>query len=180
MAFLLILGIAVGIFTVLILVLVGLVEMPWPILLVGLIAVIYGFQRLMTAQIEGWHSDNSLATSTRSQTVEAEANPKVNQTVYRGVKINSSPAPQEPSRVIGSSPAEPSFTAAVSPQTRDLETNRNVNQIVYRGVKITSSPLPQSPSPVAKDSDQGMVYRGIRYGDKGDSPGEVDPPNPKS
>ncbi|MFM7530246.1 MAG: hypothetical protein ACKO63_17480 [Nodosilinea sp.] len=175
MAFLLILGLAVGIFTALTLVLVGLVEMPWPVLLVSLIAVIYGFQRLITAQAQGWQSDNSLATP--SQTAAGETNPKVNQTVYRGVKTNPGPAPQAPSPAIPSSSSEPASAPVASPQT---ETNLKVSEIVYRGVKATSSPAPQAPGSIAKGPDRGMVYRGIRYGDKGDSPGQVDHPDPKS
>lgn len=177
MAFLLTLGLAVGIFTALTLVLVGLVEMPWPLLLFGLIAVIYGFQKLMTAQSQGWQSDDSLATIAPSQITQQDADPKINQTVYRGVKVNPDPPPQASSPAIASSFSEPASVPVASPQT---ETNLKVSEIVYRGVKAGSSPPPQAPGSVAKVPDRGMVYRGIRYGDKGGSPGQVDHPNPKS
>ncbi len=178
MAFLLILGLAVGIFTALTLVLVGLVEMPWPVLLVGLIAVIYGFQRLMTAQAEGWQSDHALATP--SQTAAGETNPKASQTVYRGVKTNPGPAPQAPSPAIASFSAEPASAPVASPQIPQTDTHPKVSEIVYRGVKAASSPSPQAPGAVAKGPDRGMVYRGIRYGDRENSPGQVDHPDPKS
>lgn len=180
MAFLLTLGLAVGIFTALTLALVGLVEMPWPVLLFGLIAVIYGFQKLMAAQSQGWQSDDSLATIAPSQIIQQDADPKINQTVYRGVKINPGPPPQAPSPAIASSSSEPASVPVASPQTPQTETNLKVSEIVYRGAKATSSSPPQAPGSVAKGADRGMVYRGIRYGDKGGSPGQVDHPDPKS
>lgn len=45
MVFLALLAIAIGVLLVLSLVLVGLVEAPWPVLLVGLLAALYGLQR---------------------------------------------------------------------------------------------------------------------------------------
>jgi xanthosine utilization system XapX-like protein len=180
MAFLLILGLAVGIFTALALVLVGLVEMPWPVLLVGLIGVIYGFQRLMAAQVQGWQTDNWLTTTTPSPTAESKVNPKVNQTVYRGVRTNPGPASQVPSPEIAGSSTDPASASVSSPQTTHTETHLKAKDIVYRGVKITSHKPPQGPGPAAKGPDQDMVYRGIRYGDKGDSSGRVDYPDAKS
>ncbi len=48
MVFLALLAIAIGVLLVLSLVLVGLVEAPWPVLLVGLLAAFYGLQRELT------------------------------------------------------------------------------------------------------------------------------------
>ncbi|MGF1568254.1 MAG: hypothetical protein ACFCVD_09325 [Nodosilinea sp.] len=46
MAFFALLAIAVGVLAAMALVLVGLLEAPWPLLLAGLLMVFYGFQRL--------------------------------------------------------------------------------------------------------------------------------------
>ena len=48
MIFLALLAMAIGTLLVLSLVLVGLVEAPWPVLLVGLLAALYGLQRELT------------------------------------------------------------------------------------------------------------------------------------
>ena len=180
MAFLLILGLAVGIFTALTLVLVGLVEMPWPVLLVGLIAVIYGFQRLTAAQAQGWQSESPQTTATSSQTAEGETNPKVNQTVYRGVKTNTGAQAQQPPAVTESSSAQPAVASSVSAQAPDPKASPKVSEIVYRGVRSKPAPSPQERSAVTKERDRGMVYRGIPYGDEGGSPVQDDHSSPKS
>ncbi|MEB3251474.1 MAG: hypothetical protein VKO01_04975 [Cyanobacteriota bacterium] len=179
MAFLLILGLAVGIFTALTLVLVGLVEMPWPVLLVGLIAVIYGFQRLTAAQNQAWEDNNSASTVASSQTPKAATNPPVSQTIYRGIKTNTGAVAQQPS-VMGSSPTEPAAASDLPAQARDAKTSPKVSEIVYRGVRSKPAPSPQEPSSVMKGPDQGMVYRGIHYGDRASSPAQDDHPNSKS
>jgi hypothetical protein len=48
MVFLALLAIALGVLLALTLVLVGLVEAPWPVLLIGLLAALYGLQRELT------------------------------------------------------------------------------------------------------------------------------------
>ncbi len=52
MTFFALLAIVIGVLSALGLVLVGLLEMPWPLLLIALLATLYGFQRLMGAETE--------------------------------------------------------------------------------------------------------------------------------
>jgi len=62
MTFFALLAVVIGVLSALGLVLVGLIEMPWPFLLIGLLAVLYGLQRSMDASSGGFLSDPAVTT----------------------------------------------------------------------------------------------------------------------
>ncbi|HIK45680.1 MAG TPA: hypothetical protein IGR64_12475 [Leptolyngbyaceae cyanobacterium M65_K2018_010] len=81
MMFFALLVMVLGVLSLVGLVLVGLVEMPWPLLLVGLIAVLYGFQRLLNV-------------NTAVSPVESPSSPSVSASAHGGSDpVTPSPEP---------------------------------------------------------------------------------------
>jgi hypothetical protein len=105
MTFLALLAIALGVLSTLGLVLVGLVEMPWPLLLVGLLAALYGFQRLVDMGSEGGslmgQPEDFVAQVTQpdppSATADLETSNQGEELIYRGVRyrVNSRSQPDD-------------------------------------------------------------------------------------
>lgn len=109
MAFLVILTLAAGALTLLLMGLVGLWETPWPVLLAGLIFALYGLQRLAAVPSTSLRQPeesatpqaNKAATPTRPQssspnsssTDSSSSEPEL---IYRGVHYQP-PSPPEPS-----------------------------------------------------------------------------------
>ena len=122
--FLALLALVIGVLSALSLVLVGLVEAPWPLLLVGLVAVLYGLQRLTTSAVlvePVASQSNSPASSSPLIPPQSQGSPEgvvagTTQMVYRGVRFQEG----EPS-------APPPSTAESAASMPD--------ELIYRGVR---------------------------------------------
>ena len=96
MALIALLAIATGVFLVLCLMLVGLIETPWPVLLGGLLLAFYGLQRLslqnpVPPPIEVKQADpfkGTQAARTPSAPVSPATSDEEEALVYRGVRYN--------------------------------------------------------------------------------------------
>jgi hypothetical protein len=152
MIFLALLAMAIGVLLVLALVLVGLVEAPWPVLLVGLLAALYGLQReLAESQAmppdiavanhsdpaeEKHHSPPSTATATESNSSSSDDG---NILTYRGIRYSvAQPKPQKTS----------------SHESEDLVEG------VYRGHHWQRWQTDTAPDPHPPSQDSEITYRG--------------------
>ncbi|TVQ11041.1 MAG: hypothetical protein EA368_06265 [Leptolyngbya sp. DLM2.Bin27] len=132
MAFFSLLAIAVGILSAMGLVVVGLVEAPWPILLTGLLAALYGLQRIVQGTGEGQMLRMPLRSQPASPVV-ATTDPAATQ----------APVAPEPDPKSGPEPEPP---AAATAETYEL---------IYRGIRYR---VPKaSPIPEPKPADAGST-----------------------
>lgn len=133
MAFFALLVMVIGVLSALGLVVVGLVEMPWPMLLLGLVATLYGFQHLLEGNpvqemgitavdvaAEPRHNSDVSSTTANPASAVMEGTAPSDVLIYRGVRRPNA-APEADSE---SSPEDVIHPA--SPQTDEL---------VYRGVR---------------------------------------------
>lgn len=128
-AFFALLVIVIGVLSALALVVVGLVEMPWPMLLLGLVATLYGFQYLIEGnrvQEIGIAAAEPVAESIGREAPTTASPASFDDTassdvlIYRGVRRPNS-TPETPNQPSAEETADPA-----TPQTDEL---------VYRGVR---------------------------------------------
>ncbi len=113
MAFLSLLATAVGILSAMGLVVVGLVEAPWQVLLTGLLAALYGLQRV----VNGGDEVQMLGMSLRS--------PSPRQSVTH----------QPPDITDVQAPATPPTAAATVPPETTTPTTVETYELTYRGIR---------------------------------------------
>jgi hypothetical protein len=104
MVFLALLAIAIGVLLVFFLVLVGLVEAPWPLLLLGLLFALYGLQRVVAegqpVSLTEIELQNRADLAAQEKAGSAETSPSKEEVLtYRGIRYRvAKPAePDEPS-----------------------------------------------------------------------------------
>ncbi len=144
MAFLSLLATAVGILSAMGLVVVGLVEAPWQVLLTGLLAALYGLQRVVNGGGEAQMLGMLLRSPSPSQAVEHQA--------------------QEAADV--PAPATPPTAAATLPAATAADTY----ELTYRGIRYQVKKA--SPASAAEPGDAAGavqpqptegIYRGQRW-----------------
>ncbi len=150
MAFITLLATAVGIVSVLGLVIVGLVEAPWQVLLLGLLTALYGLQRQIRAsELAAQASDiaplKAIATNATMSSAPAK------------------PDPTEISREVAESTSSEGAEAAVEASDAGYE-------LTYRGIRYRSShPTPGTSAAASTEDDPADkttiegIYRGQRW-----------------
>jgi hypothetical protein len=113
MVFLALLAIAIGVLLAISLVLVGLIEAPWPVLLVGLLAALYGLQRVLVESQALPLSEIELQSKPQSKTSVLPRDPSTSgiglsqadsqsqeedMLTYRGIHYRVAKAPEQTSR----------------------------------------------------------------------------------
>lgn len=131
MTFITLLATAVGIVSAIALVIVGLVEAPWQLLLIGLLAALYGLQRQI------WASES--ITQVGSAVLPTDLN------------VESSSVLTNPSQVEVSTPNNSSIAA---PEEKEAEGK----ELIYRGIRYRPS-QPENLPPQPDEKIAG-VYRG--------------------
>lgn len=131
MTFIMLLATAVGIVSAIALVVVGLVEAPWQLLLIGLLAALYGLQRQI------WACES--ITQVKSAIVPTDLN-------AQNSSVLPSPAQVE------ASPPNNSAIAASEQQESDGE------ELIYRGIRYRPSQA-EAPPPLPDEKIEG-IYRG--------------------
>ena len=137
MAFLSLLATAVGILSAMGLVVVGLVEAPWPVLLTGLLAALYGLQRVVNGGGEAQMLGMSLRLPSPSQTVEHKA----------------------PESAAGPAPATSPTTATAPP----ADTAPDTYELTYRGIRYQVKKAPPASAAEPDDKPAEGIYRGQRW-----------------
>jgi hypothetical protein len=137
MVFLLILAIALGGLMALALLVVGLVEAPWPVLLVGLLAALYGLQRLRS------DSDKPAAFTNLSVVTPGWQSEQANHGISQ-LFLAQTDVPVAP-------PADPT-------------PSDDSDELVYRGIHYHPSTPSHTPMPqLGKDVMVEGVYRGKHW-----------------
>ncbi|MBW4482907.1 MAG: DUF4278 domain-containing protein [Tildeniella torsiva UHER 1998/13D] len=131
MTFITLLATAVGIVSAIALVVVGLVEAPWQLLLIGLLAALYGLQR----QIWACESVTQVGSSLEPTNLNAQ---------------NSSGLPS-PSQVAVGLPNNSAIAASENQDSDDKE-------LIYRGIRYRPS-QPENLPPQPDEKIEG-IYRG--------------------
>lgn len=117
MVFFTLLATAVGIISALGLMIVGLVEAPWQLLLVGLLGALYALQR------QGWASESGAPIS----------------------DVDEPPA-IAPNPAQSSAPAKPEPDSAQSSSSRNTEAADDGYELTYRGIRYRAHATPESSS----------------------------------
>jgi hypothetical protein len=163
MVFLLILAIALGGLMALALLVVGLLEAPWPVLLVGLLAALYGLQRLLVESDKstaftdfpvvtpGWQSEPVEHGVSRlflaktdvavAPTAESAASDDSDELVYRGIHYHPAASGHTPVPQLG----------------KDV-----MVEGVYRGHHWQHKLATQQDAAPSADTTDALVYRGHR------------------
>jgi len=146
MAFLSLLAIAVGILSAMGLVVVGLVEAPWQVLLTGLLAALYGLQRVVNGGGEAQLLGMPMRSPPSSQVVKHNA----------------------PEAAEVQAPATLP-TAAVNPPA-ETATAADTYELTYRGIRYQVKKAPPASEAESGDADQLAqpkpaegTYRGQRW-----------------
>jgi hypothetical protein len=159
MVLLALLALAIGGLAILALVIIGLVEAPWPLLLVGLLAALYGLQRLLSESYQSssfleasistpaWQSEskpsNPVSDSTGPETApkETSANEDV-ELVYRGIRYHlstSEKSPPQPTQVddeVGGMYRGQPWHRKVAKSNPASVHGEPGDEVVYRGHKV--------------------------------------------
>jgi hypothetical protein len=138
MAFVILLTIAVGSLAAVGLVVVGLVEAPWQLLLLGLLAALYGLQRQVGAtEVEDYLSNPSpeAAVTNRAEATESSTPPSggLNPTSLTAASVNE-----------------------------DTDRAQEDDELTYRGIRY-SRPKLASDQPPAKSEKVEGTYRGQHW-----------------
>ncbi len=146
MAFLSLLATAVGILSAMGLVVVGLVEAPWQVLLTGLLAALYGLQRVVNGGSEGQMLGMPLRSPPSSQVVNHQA----------------------PETAAVQAPATLPTAAATPPA--ETATTADTYELTYRGIRYQVKKAPPASEAGPDDADQLAqpkpaegIYRGQRW-----------------
>ncbi|MEM6591421.1 MAG: DUF4278 domain-containing protein [Cyanobacteria bacterium P01_C01_bin.73] len=145
MVFLILLALALGAVGALLLLLVGLFEAPWPVLLVGLLLALVALQRIavqaeeMLAVDEADIAPKSQHLNVSSQQAEPKLSEPSQSLSYRGVRYTQT------------SPAQPSEASS------DSKEGWMLLEGVYRGKHWRAT---QRPCKSAANADEDLIYRG--------------------
>lgn len=152
MTFLALLAMTIGVLLALALALVGLIEAPWPVLLVGLLVAFYSLQRLLgdgpellppsTIGADGSGPDGSDIQS---------VGPAPSAITHR-----SKASPSAKTGQAGAAPGEDSPPSSLTSAAGEELTYRGIR---YRAVKGTSS----ETEPKSESTEVGGIYRGQRW-----------------
>jgi hypothetical protein len=154
MAFFSLLAIAVGILSAMSLVVVGLVEAPWPVLLTGLLAALYGLQRIVQGTGEGQMLGMPLRSHPLSQAVTQVP-----------IAPESKPEPA----------AESSIETSVVDSAAETaeEATGETYELTYRGIRYRvpkaapiSEPKPANANPSESPQPSQSVVEGIYRGQR--------------
>lgn len=142
MVFITLLATAVGIVSVLGLVIVGLVEAPWQVLLLGLLTALYALQRQIRA----------------SELVAQASDIAPPQAIAPNATLTSAPARLGRTEIAESTSGEEAEVA--------VEADDAGYELTYRGIRYRSSPPPGTSATAKTEGDSANTTEGIYRGQR--------------